>query len=327
MNQFPTLIEYLLLNHDYVVIPGLGTFIVQQVDAQRNEVEEVFLPPFRSVRFNRELSQDDVMVLHAMEEIFSISFQEADQMLGSWVTGFMQNLEETGHMDFGAIGSFTLDDDGSMIFKAHESGVTTPDFYGLDAFHFDVVEPNAPKARIVPLAASMEADDEAITIRINRRIANFFVAACAAILLFVVFNESSITNINNATQRSTFKELMIPTVVHHDTKVENKPTHTSVTDAEKPQPAIENTHIAPQAAPADEYCIVMASAISRQNAENFVTRLSNNGFVSARVLSKGNMVRVVVGHYINETDAQNAAREIRQRGKDFKSAWVYHLTN
>ena len=34
MNQLPTLVEYLLLNHDYVVMPGVGTFIVQQQDAR-----------------------------------------------------------------------------------------------------------------------------------------------------------------------------------------------------------------------------------------------------------------------------------------------------
>ena len=69
MNQLPTLIEYLLLNHDYVVIPDLGTFIVQLQDARRNEAEEAFLPPIRSVRFNTELIHSDDLLVNSIAAI------------------------------------------------------------------------------------------------------------------------------------------------------------------------------------------------------------------------------------------------------------------
>lgn len=208
MNQFPTLIEYLLLNHNYVVVPELGTFIAQEMDAQRNEAEETFLPPFRSVRFNVELKQDDRLLLDAMTDIYKVSPEQASQMLTTWIADFHQALEDNGCQEFGTIGTFTMEEDGAMLFISQESGITTPEYYGLDVFHLREMAP-VQKTRTVPLAASMETNEREITIRINRRIANYVVAASAAILLFWVFNSPMAEN-RIADQRSSLKELLMP---------------------------------------------------------------------------------------------------------------------
>ncbi len=209
MNQLPTFIEYLLLNHDYVVIPGFGTFITQQMEARRNEEEEIFLPPYRSVRFNRELTHNDNLLYSSIREVFGTSMEQAEQLLGTWVSDIMQTLEDEGEMDFGSIGVFTLEPNATLSFTSVESGVTSPDYYGLDAFHISEVTP-VPKAKVVPMTATMETSDKEITIRINRHVANWVVAACAAIILFVVFNNPLPQTVQE--QRSSIKELIMNNV-------------------------------------------------------------------------------------------------------------------
>ena len=352
MNQFPILIEYLLLNHDYVVIPTLGTFIVQQMDARRNEDEEVFLPPYRSVRFNAELVQDDGLLRTSISGIYGVSDEQAGQMLGTWIDEFTQMLDDEGCIDFGTIGLFTRDKADNLIFQPQESGVTTPDYYGLDAFHFRELQ-QAPKAKVVPIAASMEADEKEITIRINRRIANFAVAACAAILLFVVFNLPPMQD-QKQELRSSLKELLVPS--SHTSTAEpktatatpsSKTAKTSQTAGvqQETQPAASEeakteakaevpTQVAaekaePQSAsqPAAEsgYAIVLASAIPERNAQKYVETLAQRGFVSARIVKSGSMLRVVVGRYASEEEAATAAHEIRRKSSEYKSAWVHHF--
>ena len=323
MNQFSTLIEYLLLNHNYVVIPGLGTFIVQQVEATRNEVDEEFLPPYRSVRFNTDLAHDDDLVVNTIAETFHISTAEAGQKLGTWLTDFTQTLEDEGSVDFGAIGMFTTEN-GKLHLTTHESGVTTPEYYGLDAFHFRTVEEQA-KAKVVPITASMETDDKAIVIRINRRIANFVAVACAAILMFIVFNTPSQYE-NGLELRSSIHKLLFPTVPTLTTVETSETTTTEVTPKETKnvQTEVAPAEIAPAVEPEHEYYIVLASAISMKNAERFVGKLNDDGFVSARIITSGSMTRVVVGHYPTEEEANHAAREIRQRSADYRDAWVSH---
>ena len=334
MNQFPTLIEYLLLNHNYVVIPGLGTFIVQQMNAKRNDSEEAFIPPYRLVRFNTELSHDDQLVASAIAHIYSTTLTKAAQMLGLWTDEFLQDLEENEYIEFGAIGTFTFSGSGNMAFTPAESGVTTPDFYGLDAFHMSEIRP-ANNAKVVPLAASMETSDKEITIHINRRIANVVVAACAAILLFMTFN-LPIQHTPNIEQHSSLKELLMPTSAINgnvdidsniESAVEASGQAANSQEAFNEKATNGNHEKSSTQAPnrQDEYCIVLASAISMSNAEKYVETLTERGFLSARILNSGNMVRVVVGHYQTEEEAAIGANGIRQRDSEYKDVWVYHI--
>ena len=323
MNQFPTLIEYLLLSHDHVVIPGMGTFIVQQMKARRNEGEEAFLPPYRSVRFNKELNHDDGMLLDAIKDNFKLTQKNAEKMLSTWVDDFNQQMEEEGYAEFGAIGVFTNDEREGMAFTPQESGVTTPEFYGLDAFHMSEIE-QEPRAKTVPLAAAVEADEREITIRINRHIANWVVAACAAVLLAMVF--SMPLPEGGKEIRSSLKEMLMPASNANQGKVVSpttpKQAEMAVAEAESPSlPATNQSEILPKT----EYCIVMACAIPLKNAQKYVEVLSERGFLSARVVEHGKMVRVVVGHYPTEEAANEGAREIRQRDSEYQGAWVMEI--
>ena len=329
MNQFPTLIEYLLLNHDYVVIPGLGTFIAQQMNAKRNEVEEVFLPPIRSVRFNAELIHTDNLIINAIEEINNVSSEQAEQILATWVEDFKQELDDNECVEFGALGVFSMEAGNTLLFTPQEAGVTTPEYYGLDAFHMNAIQSES-QADIIPLTASMEANDKAIIIRINRRIANMVVAACAIVLLFLFINNPMPT-LDNAGQQSSLKELLMPTKnVENPVGITENPMKVNANEevkdvaediiAESTPKAVEEIQTT------DEYCIVMASAISQKNAESFVNKLNNEGFDNARVMITGKMVRVVVGHYATANEAYQAANKIHQLSTKYRSAWVHHLS-
>lgn len=330
MNQFPTLIEYLLLTHDHVVIPGMGTFIVQQMEARRNDVEEAFLPPYRSVRFNKELNHDDGTLLDAIQDCLKLTPENAEKALSTWVDDFNQQMDEEGYVEFGAIGVFANDERGNVVFTPQESGVTTPEFYGLDAFHMSEVD-QEPRAKVVPMAAAVEADEREITIRINRRIANWVVAACAAVLLAMVF--SMPLPEGGQEIRSSLKEMLLPASkakLHEAVSQEaksvssNAPAEEAIASqiAKTPSPSLTKQN---EVAPKTEYCIVMACAIPLKSAQHYVEVLSERGFLSARVVEHGKMVRVVVGHYSSEEAANEGAREIRQRDSEYQGAWVMAL--
>lgn len=330
MNQFPTLIEYLLLNHNYVVIPGLGTFIAQPTEAQRNEVEEAFLPPVRLVRFNAELIHDDNLVASTIAAIYKTDIEQASKLLATWVDEFHQTLEDNGCLEFGAIGVFGREGNGDISFASQESGVMTPEFYGLDSFHFCEVKQEKP-INTVPLLASAETSEKEITIRLNRRVVNGLVAACAAILLFIVFlNPMPESNVE---LKSSLRELFVPVKLDVNPDINANPDLGSIEtvghttgEAGTTTYTSESMDVTTQNPnPVGEYCIVLASAISQENAERYVKKLTDRGFLSARVVVTGNMTRVVVGHFQNENEANASAREIRSRSSEYQGAWVHLL--
>ncbi len=72
----------------------------------------------------------------------------------------------------------------------------------------------------------------------------------------------------------------------------------------------------------DKYCLVLASMITKKNANAFVEQLHKNGFDKAAVYIKNDTVRVIYGSYETETAAYNDLKRL-SRNADFEQAWVY----
>ena len=59
-------IELLLLEHDCVIVPGLGGFIANHADARyTGDEEHLFLPPYRTIGFNQQLQVNDGLLVQS----------------------------------------------------------------------------------------------------------------------------------------------------------------------------------------------------------------------------------------------------------------------
>jgi cell division septation protein DedD len=70
------------------------------------------------------------------------------------------------------------------------------------------------------------------------------------------------------------------------------------------------------------YCIVLASQVSKHNAEDFIIRLAKRGYEGAEIYVHNNVTRVVYGHFENQSDAYKKLQKI-SREKELEEAWVY----
>ncbi len=86
----------------------------------------------------------------------------------------------------------------------------------------------------------------------------------------------------------------------------------------------EKTSAETCAVPTAAYTIVLASAVSKRNAEEFVSSLNAQGYNDVKIIETKSMRRVVYSHFENESEAQTALNKIND--KDFaKEAWVLKL--
>jgi septal ring-binding cell division protein DamX len=75
------------------------------------------------------------------------------------------------------------------------------------------------------------------------------------------------------------------------------------------------------------YCIVLASQVSKRNAEIFIEKLRKKGLDSAELYTKNRVQpirRVVFGNYQTQEEAYKALRKIH-KDEELKDAWVYKL--
>lgn len=71
-----------------------------------------------------------------------------------------------------------------------------------------------------------------------------------------------------------------------------------------------------------DYCIVLASHVTRSNADAYVDKLHSEGYDQAYTYEHNHVVRVVYGHYKDEDAAQKELRKLRD-GEYFEQSWIY----
>lgn len=318
-------IERLLLQHDCVVVPHFGAFVVRESAATRSDQEDLFFPPSRLVRFNPDLVQDDNLLVRSIRDERQCSAVDAKRTLQAMVLNLRQQLLADGQVDFGTIGVFSQDEDGVLSFSSCQAGVTTPRYYGLDVFtmpRLKAISAHTSSLSHQPRRRQHIRRDDDITIRISRRSLRNVAAVAAIAVLCVLF--TSPFELGDITGRQAS---VLPSVPKAPAATEQVVDQQPVADEPA---AVEAAPAAPDAQPEvveaqSNYCIVLASNVSRKNAEAFVERLHKSGYSQARIHDSGKMLRVIVDGMTTETEAANIAHEMHALGGEYAQAWVMKL--
>lgn len=93
----------------------------------------------------------------------------------------------------------------------------------------------------------------------------------------------------------------------------------TVKPAEKVAPAKVSTAATPHS-----YAIVLASAISEKNANNYIEQLSKRN-IKASIYSKGKMRRVIIKGFATDETAHKQLRTLQSENTDMGAAWVLEI--
>lgn len=338
MNELARHIESLLLKHDCVIVPDLGGFVTQYIPARYVSAEQLFLPPYRNIGFNPQLTLNDGLLVQSYMQAYDTSFPETVKLIAEAVDQLKEELWLKGEYEMPGIGRLTLGVGGHYEFTPNEAGVVSPELYGLDSFTAPVVKPVAKRPERPGTETKgkgktfIKASEQSYTIRISRELVNYAAAIAVALICYLVW-ASPISDAQMADDRQTASTLTAalfapqgfaqtpsrtaqPPKAATQAQQEIRPqVQTSVT--KKPQVA-ETTHTATQQG---KYTIVLASAISEKNARLYVEQLHREDMKQAAVLKKGKMVRVVTGSFPTEQEARNELHKMHAQ-KAFSQAWV-----
>ena len=150
MNELAIHIEYLLLSHNCVIVPQLGAFRADNTPARWIDSENLYMPPIRNVHFNPLINVDrENILINSIAEIFNLSQDEAEKQCEEMVAKFHNVLMSEGTLDFGSIGVFTYEEDGTITMDSCECGVINPSYYGIDALHIQKQEINSSTDLVV----------------------------------------------------------------------------------------------------------------------------------------------------------------------------------
>ncbi len=115
MSQLVRHIEYLLMHHDCVVIPGLGALVKRYMPAFYDEKSDVVKAPGAELTFNSEISYDDGLLASSISRRERITYTEAVRILADEAAAMKAQLDYDGEFSLGSLGKF-VKKDGAVDF-------------------------------------------------------------------------------------------------------------------------------------------------------------------------------------------------------------------
>jgi hypothetical protein len=301
---------------------------------------------------------NDSVLAQSYVEAYDISYPEALRRIEAEVAELKQQLEEEGHYTLTDLGELTVNQEGNYEFAPCESGVLSPNLYGLGSFSFKRLKDNvaeevekpqtavASEASIVALQEQTEkphllefSDDEeddssAISIKMTW-IRNAVAVAAAVVAFFFIATPVANSDLGTPTM-SQLQHSILYKLIPQDTTLPAMEPVAEAPIAEKvvkEAPAAEKVVAEEPVAekivaekPAVTYCIIVASQVKESNAELYVEKLKKNGYPNAYVYISNHVVRVVSDEFASQAEAYRVLNKMNMN-EEFYEAWVYKKVN
>jgi len=162
MTSVEQLIGNLLLRHNCVIIPSFGGFVAQRVSARVDYTNGTMLPPGKSILFNRQLLNNDGLLINEYAHENNVSYDEAATELKSLVGQWQSVLNAGGRIEIERVGNLFFDEERNICFEQDRFANLLLESFGLGSVHFVTEE----DVRIVEQKVVREALSEARKLRL-----------------------------------------------------------------------------------------------------------------------------------------------------------------
>lgn len=328
-------IEILLLDNDCVIVPAFGGFMAHYEEARLDDEDGAFLPPLRTVGFNAKLTLNDSLLAQSYVEAYDISYPEALRRIADEVRELRQHLESVGSYDLADVGRLLLLSDGRLQFEPCEAGILTPQLYGLTSFQIPTLaqleearqqqeHPISTEMNTPPTTVSVPAEEENDFVRLPISWLRNLAVACITLLVFVLLPTPIGSEAPQVQQASAVDTHLLLRVMPHDTTRQAKKTSPTAALMPSKQHTQFNDTLQQKAkseAKTTSYTLVLASRITRANAQAYMEQLQKEGWKEARVYRGKKGIKVVYGKWETQQKALNALNELKKQ-QPFAEAWI-----
>ncbi len=146
-------IKELLYDHNCVIIPGFGAFIANEVSTRVHPITKSFTPPSKGIAFNRSLKKNDGLLIKEFAIHYKISDKESESKVNSYASELEKRIQNEKIVRIEDIGTFKVDGEGNIQFKADDSVNFLDESFGLPELHIKPIkkelnmtqQPDAPR--------------------------------------------------------------------------------------------------------------------------------------------------------------------------------------
>jgi len=318
MNQLVSHIEFLLHEHNCVIIPDFGGFVVNTIASRRDGLA-TFHAPVSELVFNRDLTHNDGLLAQSYMKSYSLTFEAAMHKIERSVLELKQQLREQNHVEMGKLGSFTMNDSKRFVYTP--AAFVPPAFFGLTkATLKPLIQMHTP---VVP------------TKQVNRqrqiRTIGITAASVAAIALLMFILPVSDTTIGRQTAQIIFENGLFRSKQaqsDHLSVAARDVTNESLSGVEatalKEKAVVSSATASAQESDGSipQYFIVMGVYERSDVAEQITEQLIEEGFSRTEWLKRSGRIDVYTASFTDITEAESYLREIHKEHPTHRDAWI-----
>lgn len=336
MDRLTLHIEYLLLRHDCVVVPGCGAFINVYHSALEDVEGRVMNPMTCEVRFNPALSHDDGMLATSYARRERVSFAEGREMVRASISNLRDSLALDGEVTIGRLGQLRMDSEQNISFHP----ITTPE-RAAAALGFSAVRTGIKAPAALQTVQEIRHEDVAKSpapvrhfdtsrnyyIPINkmfaRMAASFLVVLAVALAAILPFGRNL-----NEDQASVIPVKAITQAVTNAATPETPSETVAVPEpapASEPASSVPNTPSAVLATVPTAWHIIVGAFYNQKDADTFI-RMNSDKEYTLTTLVSGNLYMISA---CSATDKNPLLKELKSPTlrQSFPEAWIFNSRN
>lgn len=335
MDRLSLHIEYLLLRHDCVVVPGIGAFINVRNRASSDPATGELRPMWREVRFNSAISHDDGMLANSYARKYQVSFQQGRELLGQSVASLREALQADGEASLGRLGMLVRDEEGLLSYSPRRRGDAEMRMIGFAPASMTLRTHDkaaVPAAAITEgnssVSATQKPDEENASkagnrkfdtqhnyyIAINKRFAQ--VAACLALIIMAVLS------VYFPASRQPREDQASVVPVEHMLRSAKQGVKAAAKIVKPAEPEAQPASEVASAAPAQySYYLIVATFHKESEADNFISQMGGTES-GLRTVKSGKIYRVSAK---GSNDKEELLSELNSKefGARYKEAWIW----
>lgn len=325
MKQLLSHIDFLIQNHDCVIIPDFGGFVISHQSAiiQQNGV---IIPPHIIVAFNPELRYNDGLIAESYMNVYGISYDLACKKLSDAVRSLNTILSLKQTINIGSIGTLASDEAGHVYFTPKGMTYCYAQNYGL--MPLDI-------KRLDDVILSEVLTKKILTKRLSyKNIITGVGAVAAAVIVFFVtstpiidvsisnqkagfFSDISLSNTKDITKTNKIEVLTPPKAIDtSNVKVEK------ISLSNKPEIRLNKENPKTK----QLYYIIVGSTSQKSEAELILNKIKKLGYSDADIIHVPNRSRIYVATFNHKSQAEGYLSALKKKSK-FNDAWIYTQNN
>lgn len=142
-------ISQLLFQYDCVIVPNLGGFVANYKPAYVQPIKNTLHPPSKGISFNKNLKNNDGLLINAISRDLNVSFEEATKRVEEAVLNMNKELKNTHKLEIENIGLLFNDNENRIQFEPSTDVNYLLESYGLASFQQFPIKRVTPEEKIV----------------------------------------------------------------------------------------------------------------------------------------------------------------------------------